>query len=492
MSSFISNLFKLTTGTVIAQILTLLLIPIVTRIYSPDFFGIAQLFLSIAAVIVVFSSFSYHYVIMLPEKDEDSMNVFALSVLCILGTSVAAGAVFVGFADWFGELLNTPQIADYLIFLPFFVFVNSLFLTLNEWFARRVKYGILSTGIVMNTVSTRAFQIGGGLIAPTPLGLILSPILGQTLANLFMLRGLKEDITLIKSITVKRMKDLAVRYKSFSLYGSTGSLANSVSWELPAFMLAYFFNPTIVGYYALAIMAVRLPMTMVGNAVSQVFYQQASAEKNQTGMVQSVVREIHTRLISIGIFPFVVFFILAEDLFTFVFGADWLTAGTFARILAPWFFAVFIISPIASLFGVLEKQRAYFYFEIATLCTWVVIFFIGGTSGNSIFTLALFSAGGMLLWGSKSLYLIRESGAGYRDSAYSLAKSLLMSIVISIPLMLGVLADISFILLLVVAGITAVAYYLLIFFTDTLVRMEFLEMIKGYIPLKYIEWAKRL
>jgi lipopolysaccharide exporter len=288
------------------------------------------------------------------------------------------------------------------------------------------------------------------------------------------------------------MKDLAVRYKSFSLYGSTGGLANSVSWELPAFMLAFFFNPTIVGYYALAIMAVRLPMTMVGTAVAQVFFQQASAEKNQTGGVQSVVREIHTRLISVGIFPFVVFFILAEDLFTFVFGAEWLVAGTFARILAPWFFAVFIISPIASLFGVLEKQRAFFYFEIVTLCAWVLIFFIGGTFGNPIFTLTLFSIGGMLLWGSKSAYLMKTSGTGYRDSLYSLVKSLLISVVISIPLMLGVFADIWFILLLVIAGITAVAYYLLIFFTDTLVRREFLEMVKDYVPLEYIEWAKRL
>jgi len=102
-----------------------------------------------------------------------------------------------------------------------------------------------------------------------------------------------------------------------------------MSWELPAFMLAYFFSPTILGYYALAMMAVRLPMTMVGTAISQVFYQKASEEKNLTGGVQTVVQEVHTRLIAVGIFPFILFIILAEDLFTFVFGADWLTAGTY-------------------------------------------------------------------------------------------------------------------------------------------------------------------
>ncbi|MCC7565365.1 MAG: oligosaccharide flippase family protein [Methanomicrobiaceae archaeon] len=492
MSRFISNLFKLTTGTMLAQIIGIALIPVVTRLYPPDFFGVAQLFLSIAALIVVISSLTYDSVIMLPEKDEDSMNVFALSLLIALGISTVAGAILIGFADWFGELLNTPMIADYLIWLPIYVFANSLFFALNAWLSRKEQYGLLSHGIIMRSVSMKVFQIGGGLITATPLGLILGPVLGLALADIFMLRGLKEDITLLKSVAMDRIKSLAVRYKSFSYYGSTGILANSISWEMPAFMLAYFFNPTILGYYALATMAVRLPMTMVGTAIAQVFFQQASLEKNKTGDIQNAVREIHTRLISIGIFPFVIFIILAEDLFTFAFGAEWLTAGTFARILAPWFFAVFIISPINSLFGVLEKQRAYFMFEIATLCAWAIIFSIGGMLGDPIITLTLFSLGGVLLWGSKSVFLTRASGAGCRDSMQSLAKSLLISIVISIPLMLGVFADISFILLLVLAGISAVAFYLLIIFTDTLVRREFLEMIEGYIPLEYVEWAKRL
>lgn len=53
MASFLSNLFKLTTGTMLAQIVAIVLIPVVTRIYPPEFFGVNQLFLSIAAVIVV-------------------------------------------------------------------------------------------------------------------------------------------------------------------------------------------------------------------------------------------------------------------------------------------------------------------------------------------------------------------------------------------------------------------------------------------------------
>ncbi|WP_292394578.1 lipopolysaccharide biosynthesis protein [Methanoculleus sp. UBA303] len=492
MASFLSNIFKLTTGTMVAQMTGILLIPVITRIYSPEFFGVAQIFLSIAAVLLVVSSLSYNYVIMLPERDEDSMNVFMLCIVCVLGTSTVTGAVIIGFSDWFGAVFEMAMIADYLIWLPIFVGFNSLFVILNGWLSRKVKYGVLSRGIVVNSVSTRVFQIGSGLIVASPMGLIFGSMMGLALSNLFMFRGLKEDVGLIKTVTIERMKGLAIRYKEFPIYGSTASLANSMSWELPAFMLAYYFNPTVLGYYALAIMAVKLPMAMVGTAISQVFYQKASEEMNQTGGVKTVVREVHTRLIAIGIFPFIIFIILAEDLFTFAFGVNWLTAGTYAQILAPWLFAVFIVSPISTLFSVLEKQRILSYFEFMTLCTWILVFYVGGASGNPLLTLALFSVCGMLIWGAKSVYLIRESGAGYRSSMLSLTRHLLLSIIISLPLVLGVYIGLPLLLLFGIAGITAVVYYLVIFFTDTMVRNEIMGMVQGLIPSKHTDWMERL
>lgn len=492
MASFLSNLFKLTSGTLVAQVAAVLLIPVVTRIYAPEFFGVNQLFLSIATVLTVISSFSYHFAIMVTEKDEDSVNVLALCVVCILGVSALVGVIFAWLGDWFGNLLNMPVIADYLILLPFFVTFSSIFVVLNEWLSRKLRYGPIARGTVINSVSTRIFQIGAGLIHASPLGLILGSVVGAGLAILPHLRSLREDAPLLKSVTPGQMKDLAGRYSHFALYASLGSLANSASWELPAFMLAYFFNPVIVGFYALGIMAVRLPMMLVGTSITQVFFQKASEERIQTGGVQNVVREVHTRLISVGIFPFVVFAILAEDLFTFVFGANWLTAGTYAMILTPWLFTVFAVSPIMSLFGVLDRQRAFFFFEITTLCTWLLLFSVGGILGNPITVLMLFSAGGVILWGAKSMYLIKESGTGYRDSTRSLARHLLISILLALPIMVGRYAGVPFLLLLVVAGISAAAYYLLIFFTDTLIRREVMGVVRVSLSPKYLGWLERL
>lgn len=84
------------------------------------------------------------------------------------------------------------------------------------------------------------------------------------------------------------------------------------------------------------------------------------------------------------------------------------------------------------------------------------------------------------------------SGAGYRSSISSLARHLALSITISIPLIIATYLEAPFILLLTVAGITAVAYYLLMFFTDTLIRQEVMGMIRGSISPDRMKWMERL
>ena len=49
-------------------------------------------------------------------------------------------------------------------------------------------------------------------------------------------------------------------------------------------ILVYFFNPGIVGYYALANTVVFLPMGLIGTATSQVFFQKAAKKKTESGI----------------------------------------------------------------------------------------------------------------------------------------------------------------------------------------------------------------
>jgi len=252
---------------------------------------------------------------MLPKKDEDSINIVALCLILVCATSVVSGGIFIFFSGKVGELLNTPEISQYIIFLPVVVFLNGLFLVMNYWLSRKVQFGALATAQVANSISSRVVQIGAGMKAASPIGLIIGQIAGYGAALLVMFRGIREDLSFFRqAVSLERIKQLAVRYKRFPLFTSWSTVANSASLQVAPLMLAAFFSPAIVGFYGMAHMVVNMPMSLIGSATGQVFFQKASEEKNRTGSVKSVVREVHQRLVSIGIFPILVLMIIGEEL----------------------------------------------------------------------------------------------------------------------------------------------------------------------------------
>ena len=298
MSRFITNVLKLVSGSVIAQALGILLVPIITRLYSPGDYGAFQVFLSISSILAVLSCLSYQLAIMLPKEEEDSANIVTLCIALVSIISVVSGGVFILLSGWVGETLNTPDLSQYLIFLPVVVFLNGLFVVVNYWLSRRVRFGTLATAQVANSVSSKFVQIGTGFGSASPLGLILGLIAGYGAALLVMLRGIREDLPLFRSVSLSRITYLAKRYRRFPLFTSWSTVANSASLQVAPLMLASFFSPVVVGFYGVAHMVVNMPMSLIGSATGQVFFQKASEEMNRTGSVKTVVREVHQRLVS--------------------------------------------------------------------------------------------------------------------------------------------------------------------------------------------------
>lgn len=331
MSNFISNILKLVSGSILAQALGIMLYPVIARTYSPADFGVFQLFLSISSIIAIVSCLSYNLSIMLPKKDEDSANIIVLCILLLTISSIVSGSIFVLFPVQIGSLLNAPQLSDYLIFIPVVVFLNGLFSVLNYWTSRRVRFGIIATARVVNSLSSRVMQIGVGMSRASPFGLISGYLAGYLLADFLMIRKMKSDLHLFNHISLKEIKRLAIRYKRFPIFSSWSQFTNTIALQLPPFMLVYFFSSTIVGYYSMANQMLFLPLALIGGATNQVFFQKASEMKNVTGNFKELLTDVHRRLISIGIFPTMVFMIIGEDLFSFFWDPTGIQPGSMPR-----------------------------------------------------------------------------------------------------------------------------------------------------------------
>ncbi len=469
MSNFVANVLKLVSGSVAAQILSILLVPLITRIYSPNDLGIFQIFLSISGIIIIFSTFSYQFAIMLPKKEEDSANIAFLCAILVTLISLFTVLLVLLLPENIERLLNAPGISKYLIYIPVITFFNGIFFAQNYWLSRKTRFGVIAGSRVVNSISTRIFQLAVPIISSvSPLGLIAGYVAGYGCADLFMLKGVKEDLKVFKKVSLKRMKEMAIEYKNFPLFSSWSTLANTISPQVPTFLLAYYYNTTVVGYFSLANQVVNLPMGLLGAAIEQVFFQKVSEAKNgkNPGQIKAIVEEVYKKLIVIGIFPMMLLLILGEEIFTFAFGNNWHVSGVYIKILIPWIFLVFLSLPISALYMIYDKQRVWFAFSMILLVSRVVALVIGGTYGGPEFALGLFSFTGIIFWLWNNAYLLHLAGINKKESVEVIFKYTMIAGIVSIPLILLKYLSVNFYVILLAVGITTPIYYVVTLHDD--------------------------
>ncbi|TSA51928.1 MAG: hypothetical protein D4R43_00025 [Sphingobacteriales bacterium] len=69
-TEFSKNVANIVGGTLVSQLITIAISPVLSRLFSPAEFGLYSIFINIAATTAVVSTFRYEYAVMLPQKDE--------------------------------------------------------------------------------------------------------------------------------------------------------------------------------------------------------------------------------------------------------------------------------------------------------------------------------------------------------------------------------------------------------------------------------------
>jgi len=400
-TSFAGDVMKLVSGTTIAQLIGILASPILTRLYAPEAFGALALFTSITSILGVIACLRYELAIMLPESDEDAANLLGVSLLSALLIALLTVPVIWWGRDLLLGWLNAPELAPYLWMVPPFVFLTGVFLALNYWNSRTKRFGRLSIARVSRSVATTSTQLGFGFAGYATGGTMIgASVGGHTLATAVLGGQIwRDDRKLfLRSINWRGMLTGIERHRKFPLYGTWSSLLNTVSWQLPAFLLAAFFSPTVVGYYALGFRILQMPMNLIGNSIGQVFYQRAAEAKVQGTLTETVETTLRA-LIAIGVFPLLVLSVLGRDLFGIIFGPQWAMAGVYVQILSPWAVVWFVSSPLSTIIIVRGRQDLEFKLSVLSFVGRLSALVAGGLLSNALLTIALFAMSGIIIHG---------------------------------------------------------------------------------------------
>jgi lipopolysaccharide exporter len=476
--SFSKDVLKLVTGTTFAQILVIIASPVLTRLFSPEAFGLLAIFTSITKVLGVVSCLRYEFAIMLPDEEKDAVNLLALCIAIVTGVSLLALPFFIVFEPVFVSALNSPGLAGHLWLVSPFVFVSGLFVALNYWNSRTRRYGRLSVARVVSSVAITGGQLAAGAAGIATGGaLIGASAFGQGVATgVLGVQIFHDDRRRFRHhLSLDRVKAVAARYKRFPLYDSWSGLLNVSSWQLPSLLLPVFFSPVQVGYYALAFRLIVLPMDIVGSAIQQVFFQRAS-NAERAGNLAELTESVFTILLRIGLFPMLTLALIGEELFSVVFGAAWAEAGLYTQLLAVWAVIWFISSPLSTIYMIQEKQAFGLQVNIANFITRFAALVAGGLLGSARLAILFFGVSGIAVYGFLCIRLLMFSGIPMRRTVRLVADALVPFLPVGAVLFVLKLAGTPVIIHLALAGIAVALFYVHLLRTDP----QFKEIFAGF------------
>lgn len=395
-SEFTRNVLTLMTGTTIAQAIPIAISPILTRIYTPEDFGVLALFVAVSMIFGSVANGRYELAIMLPDTHEDAFNVAALGVIIASVLSAVLFVVVTIFNRPIAEALGNNEIAIWLYLAPVSVFFIGLFNVLNYFNNRLKHYQDIAKATILKSLVLAAVQLSVGFLKGGAAGLVSGQVLSNTCANLKLLKNTINRVDARAVFSVGRIKKLAKRYQNFPLYSMWAVLSNSLSQHLTSILISAYFSVTTLGFYSLVQRVLGMPSILVGNSVGQVFFQEAARERRETGKAIKTFDSTVKKLTMLAVPSFGILFFTVEDLFSIVFGEKWRVAGKYAMILLPFFAVRFIAAPVSNINNVFEKQQLALVWQVLLFVISFGILLISKTFNLevveflSIFSIALF------------------------------------------------------------------------------------------------------
>lgn len=377
-SEFTRNVITLMTGTTIAQAIPIAISPLLTRMYTPEDFGVFALYMTITSIISVFATGRYELAVMLPEEDEDAINIVVLSLSITLIVSLISLFIVLMFKLQITILLGNPEISQWLYFIPLSVLLTGTYQNVNFWNNRKKKFKQLSENRVIRSTTTASFNLGIGTISNGSGGLILGTIIGQ-LASTIVLGKVMLNKDIFGLINKSKIIASAKKHVNFPKYDVIATISNILSHQISHVLFNVFVSAATSGYYFLVQKVMGVPISLISSAVSDVFKQQSSSSFAKNGNAKEIFLKVLTNLTILSFPPFILLFIFAQDLFVFVFGKNWAEAGLYAKILVPMFFLQFIASPLSYILYITDSQKLnlmlqlcmFFFVLISFLCGYI-------------------------------------------------------------------------------------------------------------------------
>lgn len=377
-SKFFRQVSILAGGTALGQLVSIAVSPALTRLYTPQSFGILAVYTSIITIISIAASLRYELAIPITKKDEDVVNLITLSFSILIITTL----LFSGFLWFTGAKitlsLNISQINPYLWLFPIGMLATGIYQIFNYVAIRLQIFTTLARTKLYQGISQAVVQLFWGIIfGSNPVGLIFGQVISQSAGTSTLVHKSRSVLQeLRKQITIQSLLITANRHRRFPIFSASSALINNAGLQLPSIILMSLYGPQVAGLYALGERLTRLPLNLIGQSISQVYLSEASRKANEdVSFLHHLFLKTSKNLLFACV-PLGLLFLVTTPLYPVVFGRSWSEAGIYVLVLTPMVLARFVVTPLSQTLNILERQDLQLVWDVARLMGTFVSLFI--------------------------------------------------------------------------------------------------------------------
>lgn len=350
-------------GTIITQIISILLSPILTRLYSPELYGINSVYISVLTIAGVIATLRLQVPIAISNDLNERNALTQISIFTsILFSVLLQLSILVNNRMNFITFDN--DVNYWIGLLPFSTMLLGIHEILFQNLLSSKMYRAMSYVTIIRVVVQGLTQILFSFTGYFYIGLILGNIISYIMSLIYMIMLLRLPFKLFKFTQYKSVLKKNIDYPKFAF---PAELASMASFSIVPIVISFIYSPEVTGFYALANKLIGLPIGLFGNSMRQVFIREASIEYNTEFTIRKTFLKTTKLLSFIAIPSAIVLYISSPFLISLIFGSEWQEAGLYIQVMMLFFLARFIVGPLTSAVNVVGKQKVGLYIHVVLL-----------------------------------------------------------------------------------------------------------------------------
>ncbi len=398
VSESLKNVTKISTGTVLGQIISILTLPFITRLYGAEIIGIWTVITAFSNIVQQIADLGLANSVMMCNEDEIRQRYSIVTKISFFLSTVSGIAIVLYYIIIREELSYALTVGCFTIM---YAFGLRQIQTCNTLLTRDKQYNVLMTNATIRFSAIAIISIALGFLGKylhvpfcIEFGYFIGNVIGQWLTIMHLKRHLPK---IIKRTPRSLYKETIKGNIDYVRYQMPASITVILRTELPNLLISSLFGNKMLGYFSISQKLLTIPVTFLGQSLGTVFYQKVAELARQGKDISRFVDRNIKRGMLIALVPMVLLAAYGDAAINVFFGTEYGIGGVICRIIVFRTLFNFISTSTRGLDIVLNKQQYVLYSCLTQTVLAVGSVLCGFFVFNNIYVTAALLAGTFII-----------------------------------------------------------------------------------------------